>query len=172
VKEIFGSPIGRLSLGTGHVYITTMTIRREPDDRGGEDILAILESEEVREIFLRQAVDGAYLFGSRASGKADRESDIDLAVLFGGRGDPAGRFEAITAISLALQPLLPAPLDILALDDADPIVAFDAVIGGREVYRRDGADLFPEEMRIRRRYDEARHIQGFFTAALRERVKR
>ncbi len=134
------------------------------------DILKILRSEAASEVFRKEDVEAGYLFGSRAAGRATAESDIDLAVLFAGRGDPARRFRATSAIRLALQPLLPASIDIVSLDDADPLVAFEAFIEGKEVFHREGADLFAAEMRLRRRFEEACHIQRFYTDALRERL--
>ena len=59
---------------------------------------------------------------------------------------------------------------MLSLNDASPIVAFEAVIRGKNVYAADEEKLLLYELSLRHRFEESRHIQSFFTQALREKL--
>jgi predicted nucleotidyltransferase len=82
----------------------------------------------------------AYLFGSRAEGRAHRESDLDLAVLL-----PPDRFAAgkeLFEIRLALASALTAELhedslDLIILQEAPPHLARRIVTEGRRVFCSD-----------------------------------
>jgi predicted nucleotidyltransferase len=59
-------------------------------------------------------VESIYLFGSYAYGTANKDSDIDLYVVFKDEL-PMRELDAITAISIAIQPVRKMPMDILGL---------------------------------------------------------
>jgi len=69
------------------------------------------------------SVVSAYLFGSHAEGRAHRESDIDVGVLFDRRALPStrDRFEAALRLSAHLQAALGTRrVDLVVLNDAPP----------------------------------------------------
>ncbi len=84
----------------------------------------------------------AYLFGSRAEGRAHRESDLDLAILLP-RDRPAGgreRFELRVALTSALiAELHENSLDLILLEEAPPQLARRIVTEGRRVFCSDPA---------------------------------
>lgn len=67
----------------------------------------------------------AYLFGSVASGRQTRESDADVAVLL----DEGYTYAAVTHLSGALTDLLHHEVDLVVLNDCNPLVAKAAVQG-------------------------------------------
>lgn len=84
----------------------------------------------------------AYLFGSRAEGRAHRESDIDLAVLldWGRAGSDRERFEARVLLTSALiAELRTNAVDVVVLNDAPPGLASRIVTRGRRIYCSDSA---------------------------------
>jgi len=113
---------------------------------GGEDATVAPEDRRVGEAVRRVAealglpIVSAYLFGSRAEGRAHRESDLDLAVLL-----PPGRFgvgRELFEIRLALASALTAELhedalDLIILQEAPPHLARRIVTEGRRVFCRD-----------------------------------
>lgn len=97
----------------------------------------------LRELDARWGVEAAWLFGSQV--RVPRpDSDIDLAVLFRTLPDPVELLEA----RADLEQKAGAPIDVVDLYRASPIIAFQALKNGRLV-----ADHAP-----RRRIDFAAHL--------------
>lgn len=87
------------------------------------------------------AVVSAYLFGSHVEGRAHRESDIDIGVLFDRAALPTRRerFDAAVRLSAAIQADLgTAAIDLVVLNDAPPLFARRIVTDGRRVLCREG----------------------------------
>ena len=108
----------------------------------------------------------AYVFGSLAEGRAHRDSDVDIGVLFDRQvyRDERSRFEAQIDLRRHLSPAsVGRPVDIVVLNDAPPVFA-RRIVRGEQVfcadreadhgYRRDvqlrAADLDPFLRRMRR----------------------
>ena len=84
----------------------------------------------------------AYLFGSHASGRAHRESDIDVGVLFARDVHPAreSRFEARIRLSGALEAALRSGrVDVVVLNDVPPTLGRHVVTDGQRVLCVDAA---------------------------------
>jgi len=81
----------------------------------------------------RFRLDALWLFGSRASGAARADSDLDLAALFHGRPSPLEVLEA----QADLEAELGVELDLIDLDRASPILAMQVLRHGRLVVDRD-----------------------------------
>ena len=82
----------------------------------------------------------AYLFGSRARGRAHRESDVDVAILLdpAARLDDAERFEVRLALTGALIGRLHCnDVDLVLLNEAPPLLARRIVTDGRRVHCAD-----------------------------------
>jgi len=84
-------------------------------------------------------VASAYLFGSVAEGRAHRESDVDIGVLFAWRMHPtaADRFGAGVRLSGAVQAILGRTVDLVVLNDAPPLLGRHAVTCGRRILCHD-----------------------------------
>jgi len=93
----------------------------------------------------RWGVAAAWLFGSQT--RVPRPgADIDLAVLFQNRPDPIDLLE----VRVDLERLAGRPVDVIDLDAASPIVAFQALKTGRLIADADR----------RRRVDFVAHLPG------------
>lgn len=83
-----------------------------------------------------------YLFGSRAEGRAHRESDVDIGVLlpYSAAWDERARFEArVTLTSFLMGELHENDVDVVILNDAPPQLARRIVTHGRRVVCTDAA---------------------------------
>jgi predicted nucleotidyltransferase len=112
---------------------------------------------------VRRALEGvpavrvAYLFGSRVTGRARPDSDLDLAVLFDRDLDATARLRAtLDVIGLLTDALgvLGERADILDLRQAGSGVGFRAIREGRRVIERDPVERLRIEVRIARQYDD------------------
>ena len=140
-----------------------------------DPVLIVLCSDAVQGILRRHSVEDAYLFGSRARGSARVSSDADVAVRFPRGGDAASRFEKIVALERELKPLLGvsmdgASMDLVCLNDAPPLLAFEAVVRGQMVYARDRDSSFLYELLVRHQNEEHLHMQEIFTEAMKRRL--
>jgi predicted nucleotidyltransferase len=81
-----------------------------------------------------------YVFGSHATGRVHRESDVDVAVLLDHRTSPTsqGRFETRLALSSALgRELGTDAIDLIVLNDAPPHLARRVMTDGTRVFCAD-----------------------------------
>jgi predicted nucleotidyltransferase len=140
-----------------------MAIARDP-------VLAALRSSAAADILHRHGVADAFLFGSRARGSATPASDADVAIRFTHPGDAVSRLGRLAAVEAELKPLIAAPVDFICLNDASPLLAFEAVIRGETVYMRDRDHSFRHELLVRHRYEEYLHAQAIFTEAMKRRL--
>ena len=71
--------------------------------------------DEIAQIIAKTVpVESIYLFGSYAYGTPNKDSDLDLYVVFKDEL-PMRELDAITAISIAIDPVKKMPMDILGL---------------------------------------------------------
>jgi predicted nucleotidyltransferase len=88
------------------------------------------------------AVVAAYLFGSHATGRACRESDVDVAVLLEPDLPAGDAFDLrVTLASDLVGVLHTNEVDVLVLNEAPPLLAARVLQEGIRVYCRDEARL-------------------------------
>jgi len=105
----------------------------------------------------------AYLFGSFASGKENKFSDIDIAVFFDDLTPRKEYSRFILSITDDLSALLDRNIDIAVLNNADSFLKFQVVKKGERIYER------PDR---RKRDFEARAIIEYFDfLPIRERLE-
>ena len=108
-----------------------------------------------------------YLFGSMARGDVHTGSDVDLAVLFG-----ASTLEVFRELWADLHAALgPLSFDLVVLNDADPVLAFDVIREGKPLFYRTDDDINDFETRAWHRYQDTRHLRAIGDHYLRERAK-
>ena len=71
-----------------------------------------------------------YVFGSRAQGTAQADSDLDLAVLLAGYADPL----QLWSVAAELASLLGCPVDLLDLRAASTVMQYQALTGGQRLW--------------------------------------
>lgn len=131
-------------------------------------------TRDVLEISLKRALERvpqvvvAYLFGSRATGRARPNSDLDLAVQFAPGLDATGRERAVRDVlrELGLElGELGERGDVVDIARVGNAVAFRAVRDGRCVLCRDRAARVRLEATIARRYDDEAPYRELFRRA-------
>jgi uncharacterized protein YutE (UPF0331/DUF86 family)/predicted nucleotidyltransferase len=89
--------------------------------------------QKFKEIFERNGVKLAYLFGSRSRESSREESDYDFALVLGRRTTVEEEIELALELSKVLK--VPADLiDVLTLDDADPQLVYRVMKEGKLIY--------------------------------------
>lgn len=153
----------------------------EPAGRGAEEI-----DRRLREHLSGRAdVAFAYLYGSRAKGTADEESDVDVAVHFGadthreaderagsaGRDGTIGRRKAALQLEGALERELGRPVQVVVLEDAPPGLAHNVLDTGRLVVNRDDGTRRRFFVDHCRRYFDTEHIRRIFDRYRQRRIE-
>ncbi|MCS7294699.1 MAG: nucleotidyltransferase domain-containing protein [Dehalococcoidia bacterium] len=112
-------------------------------------------------------VRAAWLFGSWAEGRATRWSDVDLAVSVDPEADPA-------AVRLAVLTQLVAQgiddADVVVLEQAPPVLRFEAVRHNQLVFVRSDVDAASTVSRILREWFDLEPLLAPQRAALRARL--
>ena len=102
-----------------------------------------LAAEKLTDFFERRSVDGvisAYLFGSRAEGRAHRESDVDVGILLDRNVYPTTRerFETRLLLIGELGSYLSRPdVDLVVLNDVSPELGARIITDGIRVFCAD-----------------------------------
>lgn len=110
-------------------------------------------------------VEAAFLFGSEAEGRARPDSDLDVAVLVAGE-------DGMLALRL-LEALAAAGLDrvdLMVLNQADPVTRFEVVRANRLLFAREGFDRGGFYSRIVREYLDLLPVLEPQRQALRRRL--
>lgn len=120
-------------------------------------------------------VQTVYVFGSQLSGRARRDSDLDVAVVFASEAGPTDRARAKLALVDALTREL-GPLgeraDVVDLERAGSAVGFRAIKTGQCVLARDHRRRVALEARIARRYDDEAPKRALFRQAAIDAARR
>jgi len=112
----------------------------------------------------------AYLFGSRATGRARADSDIDVAVYQGGRAgsDHAGLWrKLVTALSKEVAAEL---LDLVVLDGASVLLRHQVLREGRLLLCRDRDRWAEFFVQTAREYADTARMRELHLRATRERI--
>lgn len=80
----------------------------------------------------------AYMFGSAGAGKMSASSDIDLAVYLDKKADKSGLVAGVIGMVEEITP--GKSCDLLILNEASPLLAFEAISGRRLFVRPDAVD--------------------------------
>lgn len=107
--------------------------------------------EAISEVLQQEpTVVAAWLFGSRASGRAGPESDTDIGVLC---VEPLG-WDDLLELAVRLEAAAGGRIDLVDVASADSILAFEAV-SGRRLFVRDTGRTAAAVSLIAREYESA-----------------
>ena len=115
-------------------------------------------------------IDAVYLFGSRAAGKSGPLSDVDIGVLLDtNRVRSKDLFRVrLNLITQAMEACRRSDVDLVLLNEAGPLLAYEVVSGGQLVYERSHQRRVVYEAGALQRYLD---FQPFFYTA-RQYLKR
>jgi len=112
----------------------------------------------------------AYLFGSRATGRARAASDVDVAVLLN-EEDSFARFERRLQLMVEVSDVCGREADVIVLNDAPPLLQHQVLKHGRLLYERDRRARIEFEIRAGKIYADLEPMRRFFRQALFREIK-
>lgn len=119
----------------------------------------------------RDGIAAAYLFGSQATGKAGRLSDVDVAVLFDSVLDERARFELQLRLQReAARAVRHDSVDIVALNAASPLLRHRTIRDGKALVVRDPVARVRFEARAIVDYLDTRPLREELARGLRHRL--
>lgn len=100
-----------------------------------------MDNNAIQKILKKYPVVFAYIFGSHAKGKTGPMSDIDIAVFFRPKISEEKqrklRYKIQNDIEIALS--MPEKIDIVPLNNAQPLLEREVVYDGKIIYNQDDA---------------------------------
>jgi uncharacterized protein len=128
----------------------------------------VSEIEPLRKVLdSRDDVRLCYVFGSVATRRARRTSDVDVAVLFAGAPTPA----TLDRLTEDLEDAAGRAVDLVDLATASPLLAHQIVKTGSCLVCRDRAERSAFETRTILRYLDTAHLRKIQHGYLRERAR-
>lgn len=118
-----------------------------------------------------EEVQAALLFGSRATGKARPDSDVDVAVLLSLESNVDG--SALRRLISALTKEIAADrLDVVILNGAPPALAFQVLKYGLVAFERDATSLHRFRVRTYSAHADYEPVERFFREVTKRRALR
>ena len=112
-----------------------------------------------------------YLFGSRASGKARKYSDIDIAALYDEKVDKKEYTDKRIEIMTAVSELLDREVDVVVLNQAPPILKYHILKYGMRLYERSNRQEHSFEVQAIQEYFDFLPIRSRMEQGLIRKVK-
>ena len=122
--------------------------------------------------FVSQGVQVAYLFGSRATGRARPDSDVDLAVLWGEDVPSSDYFpRRLELIGATMEAFRTDDVDVVVLNEAPPLLAVEVLREGHLLYNRNDRLRVDFQIRALREYRDTAPLRRLLAEALEARVR-
>jgi len=113
-------------------------------------------TQEIREFLdKRGEVSLAFIFGSFAEGRLNKESDVDIAILF--RVEPD--ISTLTDIMNGISVIVKRDVDIVVLNNASPIIRMEVLRKGRVLKKVDERIYCDFYLRTVKEYDDIKIIR-------------
>jgi len=110
-------------------------------------------TDKVKEIFSKEQVLFAYIFGSQASGNIGKLSDIDIAVYFNENMSKSAMFNRKLRIMAEFSLLLKRDdIDVVILNDAYPLLEHRIIKQGEVIFSSDEKKRIDYEVKAVMRY--------------------
>lgn len=126
----------------------------------------IRQSEGLKEIFEKNKVKFAYLFGSYGKGKSSKFSDVDVAVMFK-KGVEKEKILDSLRIDL-IKFLGEEAIDLVDFEEAPPKLQYKIIEEGKIIYGKPDKKL---ENDVRKKYFDFRPVEKLWFKKMRERIE-
>lgn len=128
---------------------------------------------KLAEIFQENQVVLAYLFGSAARNTMTALSDIDIAVLFSNKTKESDYLAKRLKIASEIDGVLKTDkTEVVALNQAPPLLKHETVLKGNLLFSRDKALQLKTESQIMKEYEDTKHLREVQTEIMREQIKK
>lgn len=139
------------------------TVRQDTPQVALSNLAAYLAEQE--------DVAAAYLFGSLAVGRANRLSDVDVAVLLAAGLAAEAAVERQLELSVALNAFANCEVQVTLLNIASPQLAYQVVRDGRLLVQRDPQARIAFEVRAMKQYFDLQPMLAAYDQALARRIQ-
>jgi len=95
-----------------------------------------------------------YLFGSRATGKEDSRSDIDISIVVNGDFNLRENYDLPLSIADKLEAITEKALDVVIFNTMDPLLQTEIRVKGKLIYVRDKEKLKKILMKARKEFED------------------
>jgi len=129
----------------------------------------LISKEICRYFFDKNNVSTVYLFGSFAKNFTQKDSDIDIAVLFNNNLDKLVRFNHILEFALDLENIIGKKIDIIDIENADPFFIHQIMLGKIIIIDKDTERRVSFEVEKRRTFFD---LQPFYESYYKQSIKR
>ncbi|MFQ6058692.1 MAG: nucleotidyltransferase domain-containing protein [Anaerolineae bacterium] len=137
----------------------------------GQTVATEVDTKVLADYFASQPdVVAAYLFGSRAVGRARPGSDVDTAVLLS-EEDGMVRFERRLRLISEVSDICGREADVIVLNDAPPLLQHQVLKHGQLLFERDRAARVEFEVRAGKVYADLKPMYNFHTRDLLQKIK-
>ena len=118
----------------------------------------MIEEDDIRKVnrfFSKHPeIAAAYIFGSVATGRDRKSSDMDLSIMFKGDPEPMKRIRMETDLSN----LLRRDVDLVIFAQGSPLLQRQVLCNGRLIYEADPAERVRQEVIARKIYFDTAHL--------------
>lgn len=138
------------------------------------DIKTILSKQtELNDIFKKNNVSLAYIFGSVAKEKVGPMSDMDFAVVFNDSVPKNEQFEKELKLAGELGRLFETDkIDLVNLErTTSPVLKHSAVFFGKAIFISDSPKCFETQRKILREYEDTKRLRSVQSVIMRKHIK-
>jgi len=119
------------------------------------------------DLFSRNNVELAYLFGSQAKGREGPESDVDIAILLAADGkDKYDFFKTQLAMGRELRKLFGRDVDVVVLNSATALLKYEVIACGKVLYQKSDETRIRFEAQLQAEYLDTSHTRRIYAASL------
>jgi len=122
------------------------------------------------DVFRKNKVKLAYLFGSRVKGNNVKQSDFDIAVLFKKEPQDPLALKEISLLSSDLDEYFPAKTDIVSLHSASLLLKYEVTAHNYLLYCENKVDRINFEVSVIKKYIDEEPVRRLYNNALHERI--
>lgn len=97
----------------------------------------------------------AFVFGSAASGRLTKESDVDIAVLFSSMPE----FSEVLNITNEISGIIKKEVDVVILNDSSPVIRMQVLKSGELIKRKDDVIYNNFFVKTVKEYDDLKYIR-------------
>ena len=131
-----------------------------------------VKDDIVRCVAKRREIQAAYIFGSVVSGRARRDSDIDVALLLNENFPYLKTLDYRLRVAADISSAIGRPdLDLVILNDAPPVLAHQVLSKGKLVFERSRTARVAFQVRAVNLYLDTEPMRALYRRYLKQRIR-
>ena len=136
-------------------------------------MINVKQKTKLAEVFKKNLVILAYLFGSAARGRIGPLSDIDIAVLFSEKVKKENYFDRRLKLASEIDKALKLyKTEVACLNEASPLLKHQAVFYGAPIFISDLELKRNFELRVLQEYEDTKYLMDVMFKSMEKRIKR